>query len=308
MLNQVLEYLNPKQGEIFLDCTLGGAGHSFEIAKKIGRSGCLIGIDQDDLAREAALKRLNSLNKEDKPICFIKAANFSQIDECLTSIPIEGVDCILFDLGVSSPQFDVSERGFTYHDNAPLDMRMDRINNKITAARVVNTYKQDELESILKIYGEEKFAKQIARNICEARENKKIEKSEQLVDIIKNSIPASKRRSGGHPAKRTFQALRIEVNNELNVLKEGLESAIRWLNKDGRIVIISYHSLEDRIVKNTLKSMENRCICDPQLPICQCGKKPILKMITKKAILPESDEIEANNRSRSAKLRAAYKL
>lgn len=308
MLDEVLENLNPGEGDIVVDCTLGGAGHSIEMAKRIGSTGLLIGIDQDKMAREFANRKLNTLPEQTRPQLFIADANFSELDDVLVSVPVPGIDCVLFDLGVSSVQLDVRERGFTYHENAPLDMRMNPDAGGKTAADVINSEDEKTLAKILRVYGEEKFADRIARNICVAREDGRIETSDELVEIVKNSIPAAARRSGGHPAKRTFQAFRIFVNDELGVLETALDAAIRWLNPGGRICVISYHSLEDRIVKEKFREMEDRCTCPPDIPVCQCGKKPILKAKPRGAILPSEAEVQANPRSRSAKMRCATKL
>ena len=303
MLEEVLEHLNPKEGDVFVDCTLGGAGHSVEIAKFLGADGLLIGIDQDPVARKFASARLDQVGVRH---C-IMAANFAQLDEVLLSIPIPGVDCILFDLGVSSVQLDVLERGFSYHEGAPLDMRMNTEANSLTAETIVNEWEEAEIERVLRVYGEEKCSRAIARNICEARVYKRISSSDELVEIVKASIPAKMRRSGGHPAKRTFQALRIAVNDELACLETALDAAVRWLNGDGRICVISYHSLEDRRVKDAFRSFENRCTCPTDAPVCVCGKKPILKCMPRGAILPTAGEIEKNPRARSAKMRCAIK-
>ncbi len=308
MLDEVLEHLSPRGGEVMLDCTLGGAGHSFEIAKKLGNSGLLIGIDQDEMARDAAKQRLGELDESISPRILIKAANFATIDDVLSSIPVPGIDLTLFDLGVSSPQLDLLTRGFSYKEGTTLDMRMDTSNNSISAVDVLNGYSQDEIARILRVYGEEKFASKIASNIVERRKSHKITTSDELVEIIKEAIPAAQRRRGGHPAKRTFQALRIAVNDELAVLQEGLESAIRWLNVGGRICVISYHSLEDRIVKEIFRSLEDRCVCSKDMPICTCGKEPILKCRPRGAILPSEYEVEINPRARSAKMRVAIKV
>ena len=304
MLAEVLQNLGPQEGDIFVDCTLGGAGHSVEVAKLLGADGLLIGIDQDPVARKFASARLDQVGVRH---C-IMAANFAQLDEVLLSIPVPGVDCILFDLGVSSVQFDKLERGFSYHDGAPLDMRMDTKNNTLTAKEIVNTWEEAELERILRVFGEEKCSKAIAKNICRARVKEEIDRSDELVEIVKASIPAKMRRSGGHPAKRTFQALRIAVNDELDCLEKALDAAVRWLNVGGRICVISYHSLEDRRVKNTFREFENRCTCGADAPVCVCGKKPILKCKPRGAILPTQEEVDVNPRAHSAKMRCAIKI
>ena len=311
MLGEAVEHLNPQEGEVFVDCTLGGAGHSVEIAKHLGGSGVLIGIDQDPIARQFAAERLESLRETNPyslvPNPLIVDANFAELDRVLTEIPLPGVDALLFDLGVSSVQLDVLERGFSYHEGAPLDMRMNTESNSLTAEIIVNEWEEAELERVLRVFGEEKCSRAIARNICSSRVEKRIKTSDELVEIVKASIPAKMRRSGGHPAKRTFQALRIAVNDELACLETALDAAVRWLNVGGRICVISYHSLEDRRVKDAFRSFENRCTCPPDAPVCVCGKKPILKCAPRGAILPTAGEIEKNPRARSAKMRCAIK-
>jgi 16S rRNA (cytosine1402-N4)-methyltransferase len=310
MLQEALDSLHPEQGDIFVDCTLGGAGHSVQVAKRLGKDGLLIGIDQDPHARKFAREKLESLKEtcSDDPNIVIANANFSELDEVLLNIPVAGVDCILFDLGVSSVQLDVLERGFSYHEGAPLDMRMNTEVNDLTAEIIVNDYSETELERILRVFGEEKCSKQIARNICKTRETERIKTSDQLVEIIKSSIPNKMRRSGGHPAKRTFQALRIAVNDELSCLEKALSSAVRWLNVGGRVCVISYHSLEDRRVKDAFRNFENRCTCPPETPVCICQKEPILKTKPRGVILPSEAEIKNNPRARSAKMRCAIKV
>ena len=307
MLSQVLAELDPKVGEVVCDCTLGGAGHSVELARRIAPDGLLIGIDQDDMALAAASKRLAEEAPEAETL--ILKGNFSQMDDLLVTAEIPGVDCFLFDLGVSSPQIDTLSRGFSFkEETAPLDMRMNPGKQTLTAAEVINSYNAQDLTRIIRMYSDEKWASRIASFIVKRREEKPFETSGDLVDAIKAAIPASARRAGGHPAKRTFQAIRIEVNSELTVLKRGLEAAVRWLNPGGRLVVISYHSLEDRIVKETLAAGANRCTCPPDLPVCACGKKPVLEIVTRKPIVPTHEEIERNPRARSAKLRVARKL
>ena len=234
--------------------------------------------------------------------------NFGDLDELLCSAEVPGVDGFLFDLGVSSPQLDIPGRGFSYNEDAPLDMRMDPGNNTLNAAEVINTYNEHDLARILRVYGEEKFASQIAREIVRRREQEPIETTGQFVEIIKAGIPAAARRHGGHPAKKSFQAIRIEVNHELDVLERGLDAATRWLNPGGRICVISYHSLEDRIVKNHFKEMSQGCTCPPEIPVCVCGNVPILKVITRKPLVAQPDEVERNPRARSAKIRVAQRL
>lgn len=273
----------------------------------LGPQGTLIGIDQDEVALATATDTLEAIPMSDRPNLELLRGNFGDLDELLVSAEVPGIDAILFDLGVSSVQIDTPSRGFSFKENGPLDMRMDPGQQTITAAEIVNTYNAADLTRVIRAYSDEKWASRIADFIVRARESERIETSEQLVEIIKAAIPASARRAGGHPAKRTFQALRIEVNSELTVLRRGLDAAIRWLNPGGRIVVISYHSLEDRIVKDTFASFANRCTCPPDLPMCACGKQPILDIVTRKPLLPTPEEIERNPRARSAKLRVAVK-
>ena len=311
LLNEVIDGLNKNnnlKSSIFIDCTLGGAGHSFEIAKKLGKNGLLIGIDQDQEALEAAKHKLNLIEDENKPEIVLVNNNFSNLDQVILEQDIPYVDSILMDLGMSSHQIDDISRGFSFKDDSPLDMRMDPIKQNLNAAKIINFYSMGDLIRVLRNFGEEKYAKEIALEICNVRKNREIKTSQELVDIIKKVIPAPARRKGGHPAKRTFQALRIEVNQELNVLTKGLESAIKWLRPGGFLAVISYHSIEDRITKETFQKYSCRCTCPPDLPTCICGKKPIVEIINKKPILPSKDEIEKNSRSRSAKLRIAKKL
>ena len=306
MLEEVLRELDPKPGDVVCDCTLGGAGHSVELAKKIAPEGLSIGIDQDDMALAAAAERFEREvpQAEHK---FLKG-NFGDLDSLLVQAEVPGVDCFLFDLGVSSPQLDIPERGFSFHEDAPLDMRMDSGNNTLTAAEVINHYNETDLTRILRVYGDEKFAARIARKVVEAREKAPIETTLQLVDVIKQGIPAAARRSGGHPARKTFQALRIEVNHELDVLDQGLRAAIRWANPGGRICVISYHSLEDRIVKHVFAEMSQGCICPPDLPVCVCGHVPIVRVSTKKPLVASEGEVNRNPRARSALMRVAVRL
>lgn len=308
LLAECLEYLNPKTQHTFVDSTLGGAGHSLEVAKKLGCEGTLIGIDQDSVALKAAGLKLGSLPQECRPQIKLIQNNFGNLDEVLLEAAVPGIDGILFDLGVSSVQIDTPERGFSFKEDGPLDMRMSPGKQTLTAEEIVNTYNAADLARIIRTYSDEKWASRIAAFIVQAREKQPLTTSAQLVEVIKAAIPASARRAGGHPAKRTFQALRIEVNGELDVLKRGLEAAIRWLNPGGRVAVISYHSLEDRIVKDMFRAFADRCTCPPDLPVCVCGKKPILEVITKKPVLPSAEEIERNPRARSAKLRVAQKL
>lgn len=307
LLAECLEYSNLKPQHTFVDATLGGAGHSLEATKLIGSAGTLIGIDQDEVALAAARQKLGTLPDDVRPRLELVRGNFGDMDDALLSVEVPGVDAFLFDLGVSSVQIDTPSRGFSFKENGPLDMRMDPGKQTLTAAEIINTYKAADLTRIIRTYSDEKWASRIADFVVRERQNGPIETSAQLVDLIKAAIPASARRAGGHPAKRTFQALRIEVNGELDVLKRGLDAAIRWLNPGGRLVVISYHSLEDRIVKDTFQSFARRCTCPPDLPVCVCGKEPILDIVTRKPVLPTAEEIERNPRARSAKLRIAQK-
>lgn len=308
LLTECLEYLNLQTHYTFVDATLGGAGHSLEVAKRIGSDSRLIGIDQDPVARAAATERLMALPDKIRPKIDVLAGNFGDLDSLLLEACVPSIDGILFDLGVSSVQIDTPSRGFSFKEDAPLDMRMDPSKHTLNAAEIINTYNAADLTRIIRQYSDEKWASRIADFIVKSREEVPITTSGQLVEIIKAAIPASARRANGHPAKRTFQALRIEVNSELDVLRRGLEAAIRWLAPGGRIVVISYHSLEDRIVKDIFKQYSQGCTCPPDLPVCVCGNKPVLKVVTKKPILPTAEEIERNPRSRSAKLRVATRL
>ncbi len=303
LLSEAIEFLNPKPGQVFLDCTLGAGGHSEGILKHLEGKGFVIGLDQDETALEAARTRLAQFGSSFQAI----RCNFKDLDQALKEVNMESVDGILFDLGVSSPQLDFEERGFSYWGNAPLDMRMDR-RQEYTAADLLATCSQAELTSILRDYGEEKWASRIAQFVIEARKTEPIQTANQLVDLIKAAIPASARREGGHPAKRSFQALRIAVNQELDVLKTGLEKAIQHLKPGGVIVVITFHSLEDRIVKHLFRQQANPCICPPKAPICVCGRRPTLRVLTGKPVIAGAEEIIQNPRSKSAKLRAAVKL
>ena len=308
LLVECLESLTLKPQHVFVDATLGGAGHSIEVAKRIGQGAVLIGIDQDDVALSAARERLEALPKNERPHLELLHGNFGQLDELLLEARVPGIDAILFDLGVSSVQIDTPSRGFSFKETAPLDMRMDPSKQTLTAQEIINTYNEADLTRIIRTNSDEKWASRIAQFIVRARENAPITTSDELVEIVKAAIPASARRAGGHPAKRTFQAFRIEVNSELDVLRSGLEAAIRWLNPGGRIAIMSYHSLEDRIVKDMFKSYANRCTCPDGLPVCVCGKKPIIEIVTRKPIVATEEEVARNPRARSAKLRVAQKL
>lgn len=306
MLGEVLRELDPKPGDIVCDCTLGGAGHTVELARRVAPDGLSIGIDQDDMALAAATERFEREVPQGRHL-FLKG-NFGDLDELLVKAEVPGVDCFLFDLGVSSPQLDIPERGFSYNEDAPLDMRMDPGTHTQTAAEVINTYDEADLARILSVYGDEKFASRIAREIVRRRAKEPIRTTFELVDAIKAAIPAAARRHGGHPARKTFQALRIEVNHELEVLERGLEAAIRWLNPGGRVCVISYHSLEDRIVKHLFGEMSQGCTCPPDLPVCVCGNVPIVRVKTRKALVATPEEVASNPRSRSALTRVAVKL
>ena len=302
LLNECIDGLNIKEDGIYVDCTLGGAGHSSHILKHLSKDGLLIGIDQDNDALRAAKEKLRDYSN----VKFVHN-NFYNIDSILTSLNIPKVDGILMDLGVSSYQLDEGERGFSYMKDAPLDMRMDR-DREFSAYEVVNTYSEEDIYRIIRDYGEEKFAKKIAKFIVDKRADKPIETTLELVDIIKAAIPAKARREGPHPAKRTFQAIRIEVNGELAILNKAIEDGVEHLNKGGRMAIITFHSLEDRIVKLKYRELANPCTCPKEFPVCICGKKPLVKIISRKAIEPSKEEIEQNPRSRSAKLRILEKL
>ncbi len=296
MLAETIELLNVKPDGIYVDGTLGGGGHAFEVCRQL-TDGHFYGIDQDDAAIEAAGKRLEPF--ADK-ITLIRN-NYRNAVATLKSMGVTGVDGIVLDLGVSSYQLDTGERGFSYRFDAPLDMRMD-VRQSLTAAQIVNEYSEQEIFHIIRDFGEDTFAKNIAKHIVRARESKPIETTFELNEIIKAAIPA-KMRQNGHPSKQTFQALRIACNRELEVLTESLEEMIDFLNPGGRICIITFHSLEDRIVKTAFRRCENPCTCPPEFPVCVCGKKPLGKAIPKKPILPSKEELEENSRSKSAKLR-----
>ena len=301
LLNECIEGLKIKQDGIYVDGTLGGAGHSSEIIKKIN-NGKLIGIDRDDDALKAAKDKLKEYNN-----VIYYHGNHDDIKEILNELNIDGVDGILLDLGVSSYQLDERNRGFSYLGENILDMRMDKT-QELDAKIVVNKYKEEELANIIYEYGEERFSRQIARNICNERKNKEITTTKQLVEIIEKSIPAKFRAKDSHPAKRTFQAIRIEVNNEIKPLYQTFINSIDCLKKGGRICIITFHSLEDRAVKNAFIDAEGKCICPPGLPYCACGAVKKGKIITKKPILPTKEEMENNSRSKSAKLRIFEKI
>ena len=306
MLKMVLSHLDPQPGETVCDCTLGGAGHSVELAKRIAPTGLSLGIDQDDMALTAARERFAREVPEARHK-FLKG-NFGQLDKLLVEAQVPGVDCFLFDLGVSSPQLDIPARGFSYHEDAPLDMRMDPRNNTLTAREVVNTYNEADLTRILRTYGDEKFASSIARQMIRRRAKSPINTTLELVDVIKAGIPAKARRAGQHPARKTFQALRIEVNGELDALNDGLRQAMHWLNPGGRLCAISYHSLEDRLVKHIFHEFSQGCICPPDFPVCVCGHVPIIEVVTRKPLVATEEEVKANPRARSALMRVARRL
>lgn len=304
LLDECIESLSIKSNGTYLDGTLGGAGHSLEILKRLDK-GTLVGIDQDEFAIETASERLRKVQSNAK-IVLIKG-NFRNMAQLLRENGINGVDGILLDIGVSSHQLDEAQRGFSYKQDAPLDMRMDR-SRETDAAMIVNTYEEKEIREIIRQFGEENWAARIASFVVKARETGRIETTGQLADIIKAAIPAKARREGPHPAKRTFQALRIAVNDELGALTDAIDSAVQILKPEGRLSIITFHSLEDRIVKNEFNKREKPCTCPPSFPVCVCGKKPEVKVLTRKPILPSKEELEQNPRSRSAKLRTAQKI
>ena len=302
LLDECLEALNIRPDGIYIDGTLGRAGHSLEIARRL-TTGRLISIDRDETAIEAAKERLADYMDR----VTLVHSNFDRVGEILEELGIHGVDGMLFDLGVSSPQLDEAERGFSYMNDAPLDMRMDRT-AYLTARHVVNEWSYEELRRILFDFGEERYAPAIAKGICRARESAPIETTAQLVDIIKSSMPPAALREKQHPAKRSFQAIRIAVNGELDALPPMLEAAAEVLNVGGRLAVISFHSLEDRIIKKTMQELATGCTCPPNFPVCVCGKKPKMKLVSRKPIVSGAAELEYNPRARSAKLRVAEKL
>lgn len=304
LLDECLCGLDIKPGGVYVDGTAGGAGHSFEIASRLTEAGgLLLALDQDETAVKVASERLSSFGEHARVI----HSNFKELAAVCKREGVERIDGLLLDLGVSSYQLDTPERGFSYQNDAPLDMRMDR-RNPLTAYDIVNTYPEGEIKRILWEYGEEKFASRIASNIIRARETAAISTTGELVEIIKQSIPAHSRETGHHPAKRSFQAIRIAVNAELDVIAPAIRSAVSLMRAGGRIAIITFHSLEDRIVKQTFAELAQGCTCPKDFPICVCGNKPKVKIITKKPILPTQQELDENPRSRSAKLRVAQKL
>jgi 16S rRNA (cytosine1402-N4)-methyltransferase len=306
---EATEGLNIKQDGIYVDCTLGGGGHSSVIASKLGPGGRLIALDQDDWALDNAREKLAPYGEQ---ITLVKT-NFRDLEQVLKDLEVpmkDGVpqvDGILYDLGVSSPQFDEGERGFSYNHDAPLDMRMDQ-DASLTAKEIVNEWPEEEIARILYRYGEEKFSRRIARVIVEKRKQSPIETTGELVELIKEGIPAAARRTGGHPAKRSFQALRIAVNDELGAFEEGLHQAVRCLAPGGRVSVITFHSLEDRICKQIFSSYLEKCTCPPDFPLCVCGGKGVMRLVNRKPLIPTETELAENSRARSAKLRVAEKL
>ena len=302
LLDECIEALAIRPEGIYVDGTAGGGGHSFAIASKL-QSGKLIAIDQDEAAIAAASAKLAPLGER----ALVVRSNFSKLGEVLDNLKISQIDGLLLDLGVSSYQLDEAERGFAYQNDAPLDMRMDR-RRTLTAREVVNSYSEEALKKILFTYGEERFSARIAAKIVKEREKKPIETTGELAELIKSAIPAAAREGGHHPAKRSFQAIRIEVNGELDVILPAIESAVSHMKVGGRLAIITFHSLEDRIVKQAFASLAGGCTCPKTLPVCVCGKKPKVKLISRKPILPSAAELEENPRSRSAKLRVAERI
>lgn len=298
LLEETINALNVRPDGVYLDGTLGGGGHAFEVCKRLGDRGRFYGIDQDEAAIGAAGKRLEEFGEK---VTIIRN-NYCNAKEVLREKGVDSVDGIVLDLGVSSYQLDTVERGFTYKYDTPLDMRMDQ-RQQLTARDIVNDYDEQSLYRIIRDYGEDQFAKNIAKHIVQAREAKPVETTFELNEIIKAAIPAKMRAVGGHPSKRVFQAIRIECNHELDVLRNSLQDFVDMLNPQGRLCIITFHSLEDRIVKNFFREMENPCTCPPEFPVCVCGKIPYGKVITRKPILPAQEETEGNPRSKSAKLR-----
>ena len=298
LLNETIEGLNIKPDGIYVDGTLGGGGHAYEVCRRLGEKGSIIGIDQDEAAIEAASVRLKDFGEK---VTIIRS-NYCDMKSKLHELGIDKVDGIVLDLGVSSYQLDTAERGFSYREDAPLDMRMDR-RQKMTARDIVNDYSEMDLYRVIRDYGEDKFAKNIAKHIVAARQVKPITTTGELTEIIRESIPMKMQVKSGHPAKRTFQAIRIELNRELDVLRDSLDGMIDILDDGGRLCIITFHSLEDRIVKTIFRKNENPCTCPSDFPVCVCGKKSKGKVITRKPILPGETEMEENPRSKSAKLR-----
>ena len=302
--NETIEGLSINPSGIYVDGTFGGGGHAREIISRLNGNGRFVGIDQDQDAIENGRTMLDNIKDKN---CQLVRENFSNIRKVLKNLQIEAVDGILLDIGVSSHQLDTSDRGFSYMQDAKLDMRMDQ-RSAFSAADLIATYPEEDLLRVIRDYGEEKWAARIARFIVQERSVHPIETTSQLVEVIKKAIPASARRDGPHPAKRTFQALRIEVNDELGVLERAIKESVSVLAPGGRLAIITFHSLEDRLVKQTFRKLENPCTCPPSSPVCVCGKKPVIRVITRKPVVPSEEEIESNPRARSSKLRIAEKL
>ena len=298
LLKETIDGLKIKPDGIYVDGTLGGGGHAYEVCRRLGEKGSIVGIDQDAAAIEAASARLKDFGEK----VTIVRSNYCDMKSKLHELGIDKVDGIVLDLGVSSYQLDTAERGFSYREDAPLDMRMDT-RQKMTARDIVNDYTEADLYRVIRDYGEDKFAKNIAKHIVQARAVKPVETTAELSEIIRASIPMKFQKKSGHPAKRTFQAIRIELNRELDVLRDSLDDMIDLLNPGGRLCIITFNSLEDRIVKSAFRKNENPCTCPPDFPVCVCGKKSKGSIITKKPILPSEEELEYNSRSKSAKLR-----
>lgn len=303
LLRECIEALNIKPDGIYVDCTTGGGGHSLEIVKRLTAGGRLIAIDRDEDALRAAGERLADYADR---VTFVHS-NYAMLQSVLADLGIPKADGVLADLGVSSYQLDTAERGFSYMQDAPLDMRMDR-EQPLSARDVVNTYSEEELRRILYDYGEEKFARNIAANIVKRRSERPIETTLELAELVKGSMPKAAREGGHHPAKRTFQAIRIEVNAELSSIPPALDAAVHALNPGGRVAVITFHSLEDRLVKQKFAALSSGCTCPREFPVCVCGKKPVVRVITKKPVTAGEDELEVNPRSRSAKLRVAEKI
>lgn len=303
LLRECIEALNIKPDGIYVDCTAGGGGHSLEIVKRLTAGGRLIAIDRDEDALRAAGARLADYAER---VTFVHS-NYAMLQSVLADLGIPKADGVLADLGVSSYQLDTAERGFSYMQDAPLDMRMDR-EQPLSARDVVNTYSEEELRRILYDYGEEKFARNIAANIVKRRSERPIETTLELAELVKGSMPKAAREGGHHPAKRTFQAIRIEVNAELSSIPPALDAAVHALNPGGRVAVITFHSLEDRLVKQKFAALSSGCTCPREFPVCVCGKKPVVRVITKKPVTAGEDELEVNPRSRSAKLRVAEKI